>query len=171
MQAAGFNTGGFRTYSRTSPNTSTQISPELEGEREKREEPPPNHQSIPDRQTHERKTDRERERWREMSLATVTNILALGGEWGAQFIKPLRCFDVFVVLFQSETNITLMVPYTYIYTEYRMVHGAFYAVPSKPLAEEACGQSYAWLDWLIIVFTYSLAGVKILLERKLKQAL
>jgi hypothetical protein len=69
MQTAGFNTRGFRTYSRTSPNTSAQISPELEN---KREDTP----SITNTHTEtERQRDREteRERERERCLATVNN--------------------------------------------------------------------------------------------------
>ena len=67
MQTAGFNTRGFRTYSRTSPNTSTQISPELEN---KREDTP----SITNTHTEtERQRERERERERERCLATVNN--------------------------------------------------------------------------------------------------
>ena len=54
MQTAGFNTRGFRTYSRTSPNTSAQISPELEN---KREDTP----SITNTHTHT-ETDRDRDR-------------------------------------------------------------------------------------------------------------
>ena len=65
MQTAGFNTRGFRTYSRTSPNTSAQISPELEN---KREDTP----SITNTHT-ETERQRERERERERCLATVNN--------------------------------------------------------------------------------------------------
>ena len=65
MQTAGFNTRGFRTYSRTSPNTSAQISPELEN---KREDTP----SITNTHT---ETERQREREREVSSNSEQQIL------------------------------------------------------------------------------------------------
>ena len=157
MQTAGFNTGGFRTYSRTSPNTSAQISPELEGEREKRGNTPP--QAF---QTHERETERQREMERDMSLATVTNILALGGGEVDSASTMLQCIYCFIqVRNKQQMNGTVLQSIEYT--------GAFYAVPSKPLAD------YVSLDWHIIVFIYHpLARVTmrwLLPERKLKQAL